>query len=263
MREGPGVPPPPSPPPDTGWQTPPRQATYRAPAVPPVVTYSLLGLTVLVYILQEASGFLYGIDLPASLGMKVNAFIEQGEWWRLITPMFLHGSLLHIFFNMYALRIFGPRLERYYGHWRFLALYFLGGFAGNVASFIFSPANSLGSSTAIFGLIGAEAVFLYQNQKIFGGSARGALTNIIMIAAINLFIGLSPGIDNWGHAGGLAGGSLFAWLAGPVLGVEGFFPSFSITDSRESRMVIIAILVVGLLIALLAVAAVYTRLGPV
>ena len=99
----------------------------------PYVTYTLLVINTLLFLLQSASEALYGFDLVASMGMKVNELIMLGEYWRLFTPMFLHGSILHLGFNMYALYIFGPGLERYYRHGRFLLLFFLGGFAGNVS----------------------------------------------------------------------------------------------------------------------------------
>jgi rhomboid protease GluP len=153
---------------------------------------------------------------------------------------------------MYALYNIGPQLERHYGHWRYLALYVLSGFAGNVASFVMSPYPSLGSSTAIFGLLGAEGVFLYQNREWFGSGARRALNNVITIAVINLIIGLSPGIDNWGHMGGLIGGTLFAWLGGPLLRLEGIFPAMSLVDGREQRTVLQAGFMVGTGFAMIA-----------
>jgi len=182
----------------------------------PWATYILIGVTVVVYLLQLLSQSLLGGDVVAYLGEKINALIIQGEVWRLITPLFLHGSILHIGFNMYALFAIGPSLERAYGHKRFLLLYFLAGFAGNTLSFLLSPAASLGASTAIFGLIAAEVIFIYRNRQIFGARARGMLMNLGMIIVVNLLLGLSPGIDNWGHLGGLVGGAIFAWIAGPV-----------------------------------------------
>lgn len=167
----------------------------------------------LVYLLQPIL-LRQGIDL-AALGDKHNAGIIQGQYWRLFTPMWLHGSILHIVFNMYALVIFGSNLERFYGHFRYLLLYLLSGFAGNVVSFMMSPTDSLGSSTAIFGLIAAQGVFIYQNRALIRNS-RSLLINTITIAGINLVLGLSPGIDNWGHLGGLLGGLAFAWSAGPI-----------------------------------------------
>ena len=239
----------------------PRQVAVRLPKARPVVTYAILAITVLVFIAQYVSQSTLGVDIPAAIGLKVNDLIAQGQVWRLFTPMFLHGNLLHIGFNMYALYLFGPGLERHFGHTRFLALYLLGGFAGNVGSLMFSAAPSLGSSTAIFGLLGAEAVFLFQNQKILGGIARRALNNIILIAVINLAIGLSPGIDNWGHLGGLVGGTLFAWIGGPLLRVEGIPPNLSLVDEREPRSVVLAGLVVALLFIILTGVTLYLRTG--
>lgn len=239
----------------------PRQVMVQQPQSQPVITYTLLAIAVLVYVLQVATeGFLVGTDLPAMWGMKVNELIIEGQFWRLITPMFLHGSILHIAFNMYALLSFGPGLERSYGHGRYLALFFIGGFAGNVFSFLFSSAPSLGSSTAIFGLLGAEGVFLYQNRKLFGKGAQRALINLITIALINLGIGLSnPGIDNWGHLGGLVGGALFAWFAGPLLDVEQNAFNYTLVDQRGSGASLRAGVVVAALFFILAMLGVYFR----
>ncbi len=202
-------------------EPPQRYIPIKLPENQPIVTYVLLAVTVGVYLMQMLGQTLYGADVVALLGMKNNAAIMAGEWWRLFTPMLLHGSIFHIGFNMYALYVLGPGLERFYGGWRFLLLYIVAGFAGNVLSFVLSPYNSLGASTAIFGLLGAQGVFLYQHRELFGESAQRSLVNIIFIAVVNLVIGLSPGIDNWGHMGGLIGGTLFAWFGGPKLAVRG------------------------------------------
>ena len=230
----------------------PKTIGIPFPSRPPYVAYTLLGICVLVYIAQLATQQWLGYDWPLLWGVKWNERILRGELWRLFTPMFLHGSIYHILFNMYALANIGPGLERHYGHPRFLALYVLGGFGGNVVSFLLTSAPSLGSSTAIFGLLGAEGVLLYQNKSLFGGMAQRALSNIIMIAVINLVIGMSPGIDNWGHIGGLIGGTLFALLGGPLLQLGGIFPSLSITDRRETGQVWLAGIVVGCIFTFLA-----------
>jgi len=189
--------------------------------------------------------------------MKVNEYIAAGELWRLFTPMLLHGSIMHVGFNMYALYLFGTRLERYFGHWRFLILYLISGFAGNVLSMMFTDSPSLGASTAIFGLIGAQGIFIYQNRALFGNQTRQALQSIIMVAVINLFIGLSPGIDNWGHIGGLVAGLIFAWLGGPILAPTGMYPYASLEDQRETNDVLLAILVTGGFFAILAAGALF------
>jgi rhomboid protease GluP len=146
---------------------------------------------------------------------------------------------------MYALLSFGTGLERHFGRGRFLLLYILGAFTGNVASFLFSNGYSVGASTAIFGLLGAEAVFLIQNREVFAGRFRSAIGNIIFIAAINLFIiGSLPGIDNWGHIGGLLGGLIFTSFAGPLWEIEGIQPAYHLVDRRPAREVIIGAAVV-------------------
>jgi len=212
-----------------------RYVTVQVPHVRPVVTYVILGITILVFLAQMISDFLLGGDLPAGLGMKINALILEGQWWRFFTPMLLHGSLIHIGFNMYALYALGPGLESTYGHSRFLALYLIAGFAGNVLSFLFSSAHSLGSSTSIFGLIGAEAIFLFRNRQLFGAGAQRALANVLFVALANLSLGFaSTGIDNWGHIGGLLGGSFFAWFAGPLYRLAGDYSAPRLEDTHNS-----------------------------
>jgi rhomboid protease GluP len=241
-------------------ETAPRQqVAVQTPDVRPVVSYTLLAITILVYLAQMASQQLLGTDIPALMGMKVNELIAEGQIWRLVTPVFLHGGILHIGFNMYALFILGPGLERYFGHGRFFVLYFLGGFAGNVLSFMFSPAPSLGSSTAIFGLLGAQGVFVYRNREIFGGFARRALTNVIWIAAVNLIIGMTPGIDNWGHLGGLLGGTFFAWFGGPLLALQRAYPKVAVVDKRETRDWVLAAIIDGAIFIFLAAMTLFLR----
>ncbi len=204
--------------PEQGGQQPAQP--LRRQDFTPWVTYTLLGITVLMFAGQYLTESQMGIDLFAAYGAKINQAIIAGQFWRLVTPIFLHASLIHIGFNMYALFALGPGLERYYGRVRFLLLYFLSGIAGNVVSFYFSPNASLGASTSLFGLVAAEAVFIYRNREFFGKQARSLLGNLFLIVAVNLMLGLSPGIDNWGHMGGLVGGLAFAWMSGPLLSIN-------------------------------------------
>ena len=213
----------------------PQPVRLGLPVTKPTVTYALLAVTILAFIGQMASQSLMGTDWLTLLGVKYGPYIRNGEVWRLITPVFLHGSIYHIGFNMYALFSIGRGLESRYGHLRFAALYFLAAFSGNVLSFVLTPAASLGASTAIFGLITAEGIFLYQNRKLLGQQVYRAIGNIVLVAAINLLMGTSPGIDNWGHIGGLLGGLLFAWFGGPRWKVEGIFPLLSLTDERQGH----------------------------
>jgi len=203
-------------------------------------TLYLIIITVILYGLQNVSRIFFGNDLLLYFGAKINAFIFTGQFWRFFTPVFLHGSLLHIGFNMYALYSIGPSLERRYGTRSFLLLYFFGGIFGNIFSFLFSENISLGSSTAIFGLIAAQAVYIYKNRVLLGSAANLLLRNVLMVIAINLVLGLSPGIDNWGHLGGLLGGFLYAWFAGPSYGISEnvFGENIIIRESKRETIIV-------------------------
>jgi rhomboid protease GluP len=163
---------------------------------------------------------------------------------------------------MYALYAIGPTLERFYGRWRYVILFMVSGFAGNVMSFMFTQSPSLGASTAIFGLLGAEGVLIYQNREVFGSIARRALSQVVIIAAVNLVIGVTiPGIDIWGHIGGLIGGTIFAWFGGPVLRRQELVQTNAVINVRSSREVIIAGTAVFALFFFLTIAAIFINKG--
>jgi len=183
-------------------------------------SYLFIALSILFFGLQNIAEYLFGYDLLLFYGAKINQLILQGEFWRFLTPAFLHGSIIHLSFNMYAIYSIGPSLERKYGGTSFILLYVISAIFGNVVSFLISPHASLGASTAIFGLIAAQGVYIYKNRYLLGSAAKPLLTNVLFMIAVNLFLGLSSGIDNWGHLGGLVGGFLYAWFAGPSFGIS-------------------------------------------
>lgn len=224
---------------------------WRLPAKTPYVTYFMIASCVLVYIAQRVTDATMGTDLPALYGMKINAAIIAGQYWRLLTPMWLHGSITHIFFNMYALYVIGRGLEQQYGHLRYAILYLVSGFAGNVLSFLLTANPSLGASTAIFGLVAAEGIFIFQNRKLFR-NARSMLGNVILIVAINLGLGLVGNMDNNGHLGGLVGGLLLAWFGGPLWKVNPMLGGFELADERDNSRMIVAGTAVALLFGALA-----------
>jgi len=193
-------------------------------------SYILIALSIIFFGLQNMSEWFFGYDLLVLYGAKINQFILQGEIWRFLTPALLHGSIIHLSFNMYAIYSIGPSLEKRFGSKSFILLYAISAIFGNIFSFIFSPHASLGASTAIFGLISAQGVYIYKNRHLLGSAAKSLLTNVLFMIAVNLFLGLSPGIDNWGHLGGLVGGFLYAWFAGP---------SFEISQNLFGEKVII------------------------
>lgn len=182
-----------------------RQATTPAGGTPigrPLVTYILIGITAGIFLLQ----FTVGIDeVASSWGMWPVGISVGGEWWRLLTAAFLHGSFLHIAFNMYVLFALGPTLERILGHGRYLTLYILAALGGGVASYAFSDMRtvSVGASGAIFGLMGALIVA--------GRRLRYDITQVVILLAINVVIGfLSAGVDWRAHLGGLVTGAAVA-----------------------------------------------------
>lgn len=227
------------------------------PDAKPYVTYGILALTVIVFLLQKLAEAIVGFDLPAYLLAKINEYILQWQLWRTLTPVLVHGSLMHIAFNMYALHAIGPSLESNYGHWRLLALYVLAGIAGSTLSFFLTANPSLGASSSIFGLIAAQIVFVYKNSKLFGNRTRSVLIQLGMIVLINLGFGMTPGIDNWAHLGGLVGGGVYAWVAGPVLKPEHAFDKIRLRDHTPAQqgglmaaiefVVLLAILILAIL----------------
>lgn len=197
------------------------------------VTYGFLIVTALVFLGQLAGEALVGFDVLLALGAKSRTGFIQGEYWRALTPIFLHVGLLHFGVNMYSLHLIGPGVEQPYGRARFLLLYLLSGVMGTVFSLALAPYPSVGASGSIFGLLGALAAFLYSHRKMLGRAGVAQLRQVVFIALLNLAIGLSPGIDNWGHLGGLLTGAGLGLLLGPrfsrSVGLEGYY---EIRDTR-------------------------------
>lgn len=168
----------------------------------PRVTYALIGINIVIFALQ----FIQGIDsLAIDYGMWPIGIAMNGEWWRLFTSAFLHGSFLHIAFNMYVLFFLGPTLERILGHARFLILYILAALGGSVASYWFSETNtvSVGASGAIFGLMGALVVA--------GRRLKYDIRQVLILLVINVVIGfIAPSVDWRAHLGGLVAGAIVA-----------------------------------------------------
>jgi membrane associated rhomboid family serine protease len=173
------------------------------------VTYSLIALNVVVYLITAVQGA--GLNNPGgSLYDKwilYGPLVDHGDWWRLVTAMFLHGFLLHIALNMFALSIIGRPVELYLGPTRFLLLYFVSGLAGSAGALVQSQTTPVvGASGAIFGILGAMMILEWQ---VTGRLAGNALTWIVINLAINFFYNSAGGnISVGGHIGGLIGGIL-------------------------------------------------------
>ena len=168
----------------------------------PYVTYSLIAASLVGFGLQYLGGF---DSIVYEYGMLPIAIADGNEYYRLITSMFLHGSLLHIGFNMLVLWSLGPSIENLLGHLRYTTLYLLAGLGGSVASFWFSGVvtPSIGASGAIYGLFGAWVVI--------GRRLNLDLTQVVGLIVINLVIGfIVPNVDWRAHLGGLVTGALVA-----------------------------------------------------
>lgn len=168
----------------------------------PVVTWSLIAITVAVFVSQQvtqAVGFpivdYYGVFRPGWLFAMP---------WTPITALFLHGSVLHILFNMYSLFVFGPILEQMLGRVRFLALYLVAGLGGSVAVAVLAPGGGvLGASGAIFGLMGAYFVIA---RRLGGNNVQ-----ILLVIGLNLVAGFFISNVSWqAHMGGLITGCVIA-----------------------------------------------------
>jgi rhomboid protease GluP len=161
----------------------------------------------------ESPSLFSGIDgrVLLRLGAKFGPLIFQGEWWRLVTAMFLHGGLLHIGFNMWCLVDLGPEAESLFSVQKFIVLYLVTGVFGFIVSLFWSPFGlSIGASGAIVGLIGILIGASYHHGQL-GKAYRTELWKwVIYIVALMLIPGL--GIDNAAHFGGLAAGLVLGYL---------------------------------------------------
>jgi rhomboid protease GluP len=173
-------------------------------------------LNIAAFLLMSLFGLFFGLNQSEQLflfGAKWNILIAYGQYWRLLTAMFLHVGIIHLFFNSYALYIYGPIVESLFGKAKFIVIYLASGLMGSLFSYIFSPNPSAGASGAIFGLMGSLLYFRQRKKDIF---RRVFGPRLFMIIVINLFYGLTnTGIDNWGHIGGLIGG----YLVGSAVGL--------------------------------------------
>jgi rhomboid protease GluP len=137
---------------------------------------------------------------------------ELNRWWSLISANYLHGGILHIFFNMAALSQVGPLIAREYGTWRMISIYTLSGIAGFVVSYLAGVGFTIGASAALCGLLGAALYFGKSVKGPYGGAVYRQIGGwVVGLAIFGLIV---PGINNWGHGGGLAAGMAIGWLSG-------------------------------------------------
>jgi len=191
----------------TGAKSSPKRqvqiARRRAGSLAAPATAALVGINLLVYLITISQGS--GISSPGGRffidGGLFGPAVADGDWYRLVTAMFLHASVLHIAFNMFALYWLGTVVEEAIGTVRFLFVYFISGLAGSAGALVLDPDQfTVGASGAIWGIMGALLVLEYMTTGSFAGQAAGLIL-------INLVITFSiPNISVGGHLGGLVGG---------------------------------------------------------
>lgn len=179
----------------------------------PIITYSLIFINILVFILMYILGNgSYDVSTLLNFGALNSTLVKNGEIYRLLTCSFIHIGLIHLFFNMYALYIIGPQLESFYGKIKFLIIYLFSAIIGSLFSSIFTTGVSAGASGAIFGLFGSLLYFGYHYRVYLGNVIR---SQIIPLLLFNFILGfMLKGIDISAHIGGLVGGIIISMALG-------------------------------------------------
>lgn len=210
----------------------------------PFVTYGFLAIQTVVYAII--------IFFPAasleSRGVMFGPYIYfYHEYWRFVTPIFIHFSLLHFVVNSLVLYFIGQQVEAIYGHWRFFLLYLLSGVMGNAMSFAFNTAGiqSAGSSTSIFGVFGAFLLLGYYFKH--NPAIQGMVRQFALFVGMSLLFGVfDRSIDMWGHIGGIIGGLLL----GNMLTLPKNHGNFSIHARILSTLLFVFLLAVCILYGL-------------
>jgi len=180
--------------------------------ITPLLIFICMVMFLLMYIVGNGSEDVYTL---LYFGANSQALIKSGEVWRLLTSVFLHIGIAHLVVNMYSLFIIGKQLENFLGKIKYVLVFIISGIVGSLLSAVVHDTVSAGASGAIFGLLGALLYFGYHYRLYLGSVLK---SQVIPVILINLMIGfMLPGIDNFAHIGGLAGG----YLATMALGIPG------------------------------------------
>jgi len=209
-----------------------RRLMFARVSRKPYVMYGLIVVNVAIFLLRALSPTL-DLQLLVTGANSAQGVLQEGEFWRLFTSMFLHASIYdyqggyalqnvtHILFNMYVLYASGRTVERFFGHTRFLLIYLLGGMTGSLLSALMGVGLSVGASGAVAATLGAEFSFYSRHRELLGERGRAMRSSLIRLALINVLFGLASSyssnfrVDNWAHLGGAVGGLVLGALAGP------------------------------------------------
>jgi len=215
----------------------------------PVATLVILGLNILIFLLMTLAGGSTNPEILLDFGASYAPYFHRGEYWRAVMPMFLHIGWLHLAVNSYALYLLGPILERVYGYGRFALLYVAFGVGGSLLSMRMSGNVAAGASGAIFGIAGAMLTTgLLHRYAVPPRWGRAFGKGILPFIGLNLVFGFSiPGIDNWGHIGGLVAGLALPVLFAPPR--RDWIPAITPGERPSQGAVAIPVLVVALAMA--------------
>lgn len=210
-----------------------------------VVTQAIFGINVAVFIAMALAGVSM-LDNPSGQdlvhwGANFGPLTVSGQWWRLLTCVFVHGGLLHIAFNMWCLWDLGRLAESVYGHWTFAVVYLIAGLSASLTSVIWNPVVlSVGASGAIFGIAGALIASFYLGEfSMPRAEMTGMLRSVVVFVGYNLFFGaVIARTDNAAHVGGLLMGLLLGALIAKV------------APGHDDYLRRIAVLLVGVLVVL-------------
>ncbi|KAL9255830.1 RHOMBOID-like protein [Drosera capensis] len=185
----------------------------------------LASINIAVYLFELASPIKnvdYNIySLPAMFGAKINHLILVGEWWRLVTPMFLHSGLLHVSLGCWALLSFAPQVSKAYGPFTIFLIYILGGVAGNLTSFLHTPETTVGGSGPVFAIIGAWFSYQMLNKGLIAKeTSEEMLRKAVVVTTLSCVLSSFGPIDNWGDFGAAFTGISFGFLTCLMLQVN-------------------------------------------
>lgn len=188
----------------------------------PIVSI-ILSINILVYLIIFIDSFIHtglGYSIIQN-GVGFNAGIRYGQWWRLITSIFLHIAFAHVLFNCFSIFLFAPALEAFIGKWKFVLLFIGTGIVGNIATFFLQPLaySYLGSSGAIYGMLGFYLFMAIMRKELIGQQNRTVIFVILGIGLLSTFV--YQNVDILGHLFGLLAGFAFAPLF--LWGVKGSY----------------------------------------
>jgi rhomboid protease GluP len=204
------------------------------------VTYTLIACSSVAYLFSALlSQSLVDMELQTLVDMGAlygPLTVLKGEWWRLLSAMFLHGGMTHLLMNMFSLYLVGRGAEMYFDTKSYLSIYFFSGLIGGLVSLYIHPVSvGVGASGAVFGVFGALAGFFLAHREKIASYSKAFMKDFTIIMVINLVIGLSiPSIDVSAHIGGL----VIGFVGGFVLSKD---PKWIWAYSAAMVLIILAI----------------------